>query len=158
MAKDPNRFVIYSTASATVFARMVLDHARAHPGERIEYKWKIGDLASMEQKALIHIWFRTWVAHVHHKREEDVTKEEVEGMKRWVKAAFYHETAAEFMVERVPHPFKPDKTAIEYTSVADWSPSECHQVMTWMQARAADGGLILESIGEYQTMKQSSTR
>jgi hypothetical protein len=157
MAKDGNLFVIHSEAGAAAFCRLVMELAKRNPEQRIAFSWKVGELVDRDHKAVIHIWLRQWAAFVHKKAPDDVTKDEVEGMKRWVKASFYHETAAAFMVEKFRHPLKPGKTAIEYTSIAEWYPHEFHQVMTWMHAKALNMGLILEAIGDYQDMQQQST-
>lgn len=124
----------------------------------VVFSWKSGDTSTTLQKALIHIWLLKWAAFALSKVEDDVTKAEVEGMKRSVKSRYYHETGAAWMVEEIFDPLAPKKRRTEYTSIADWSPGECFMVMEWMQLKAAEQGLILEAEGEFERNKKQGTQ
>jgi hypothetical protein len=143
------QFVVCSDRTVEQMQAMVPSLFKAN--KYVIFSWTYGDTATLPQKALIHIWLKTWAAFALHKREEDVTKQEMEGMKRSVKARYYHETGAAFMVEEIFDPLAPTKRRLEYTSIADWSPADCYHVMTWMQGQAAQNGLVLEAVGEYQS-------
>jgi hypothetical protein len=118
------------------------------------FQWETGVEATQEQKALFHIWLRRWVGHALHKPDKDVTLREVNKMKEQVKEKYYQETGAAFMIEQEADHHAPNKKKAKYTSMSTWSQGEAFQVMEWMQARAADSGLILESTGEHQKLKE----
>jgi len=117
---------------------------------------KEGKQATMPQKALLHIWLRTYAAHLLRKPERDVSKIDMLAMKRSAKTKFYNQTHETFMVEEITDPFHPDKQRKELTSIADWSQADCYMFMTWLQTLAMDDGLILESTGEHQRLAQES--
>lgn len=151
MSKGENTFIVNSIGTAVAMQRKVEELFDKE--KYVQFSWKAGAKTSMPQKALIHIWFRTWMAAICKKKEEDVTKVEIESMKRSVKARYYNATGAAFLVETLSDPFSPSKKRVEYTSISDWTAGECHAVMEWMQDRAAEQGIILESMGEYQRLK-----
>jgi len=146
-----NKFTVCSIGTA---ARMQDIVAEVFEKDKYAiFSWKIGATSTMPQKALIHIWFRKWAAYALRKPERDVTEREIAGMKRSVKARYYHATGEAFMVEEIADPLAPDRKRMEYTSIADWTPGECFSVMEWMQLTAAEHDLVLESIGEHKQMK-----
>lgn len=118
------------------------------------YKWRTGPMASLPQVALAHIWLKKWVAHIYRKKEGDVTKEEVEKLKRQAKFKFYLETSESFVMEWMYDAMAPDKKSLQPTSITDWGHEQMFLFMEWMQYRAAEGGLALESIGEHKKLKK----
>ncbi|HEX7762567.1 MAG TPA: hypothetical protein VF433_03015 [Cellvibrio sp.] len=152
MSKKENSFIVCSVGSLMAFLKLAEELWDKE--KYVEFGWKIGPRSSMPQKALIHIWFRTWVAHLTRQRERDVTQKQINGMKHWVKKHYYLQTGADFMIDHEPDPYDPRQLRKTFSSIADWSPAECADVMTWMQATAANNGLILESMGEFQRLKQ----
>lgn len=147
-----NQFTVCSTRTA---ARMQDIVEELFEKDRyIVFTWRFGDMATIKQKALIHIWFRTWMARVLHKPEDDVTEDEIAGIKRTIKARFYHETGHEWMVNKVREAFPPYREVTDYTSIAEWSTANTFEVMTWMQATAAQAGIVLESKGEHTDLKR----
>lgn len=151
-----NSFIVCSVASLMAFLKLVEEVWDRE--KYVTFSWKIGPKSSMPQKALIHIWFRTWAAHTLKTAERLITKEQVEEMKDWVKRTYYIETSAGHMVKQRNDPFHPDKCRMVYTSIEEWGRGECHDVMEWMQLKAAKHGLILESTGEFQKLKQEQHR
>lgn len=151
-----NKFTVYSTKTLSQFIGLL--PALFDREKYIVFSWKIGPKSSMPQKALIHIWFKIWVAFIYKKPVDLVTANEIDAMKRSVKVRYYNETAASFMVEELRDPLAPDKRRLEFTSIATWGQGECFAVMEWMQDKAAEQGLILEADGEYKTLKTSTTR
>lgn len=146
-----NTFTVCSLRTAARMQEMV-----AEIFERDRYavfSWRTGPLSSMPQLALFHIWLKKWAAHALHKPEADVSPNELAGMKRSVKARYYHETSAPWMVETIADPLAPGRTRTDYTSAAAWEVGEMFAVMEWMQLKAAEQGLVLEAIGEYQKNK-----
>lgn len=125
-------------------------------GAYLIFTWKKGKEASMPQKALVHIWFRTFAAHMLRKREQDVTKYDLLAMKISAKKRFYNKTHESFMIEEITDPFSPDQKRLEMTSIADWSQGDCYNFMTWLQLEALEHGLVLESKGEHQRLTQDS--
>lgn len=118
------------------------------------YTIKSGPMSSMPQLALCHIWLRQWIAHIYHKKESDVTNEELEDFKRKAKTKYYQETGESFAMAWMYDAMAPEKKSLQPTSIGDWQQGECFAFMEWMQLKAAEGGLILESRGEHKKLKQ----
>lgn len=152
MAKD--QFIINSRQTLLNF-KAELDQTYGD-GAYLLITVKKGKEATMPQKALVHIWFKQYAAYLYKKREKDVTKLDIDSMKRACKVRFYNETQELFMFEIIADPFHPDHKRKEMTSIATWSQGQCYQFMTWMQDLAMHGGLILESIGEHQRLTHES--
>lgn len=153
MARSSNKFIACSVGSLMAFLKLAEDLWNKE--HYIEFSWKIGPRSSMPQKALMHIWLRQWVAHLTKQKERDVTQKQVDGMKHWVKKNFYLQTGADFMIDMEPNPYDLRESRRTFSSIADWTPAQCNEVMTWMQATAANNGCILESMGEFQEMNNS---
>lgn len=149
MAK--NEYVVNSARSLEGLVEKI--HELYGGGNYLVFSWRSGKKSSMSQKALVHIWFRQYVAHLYRKSIKSVTDTDMESIKRSAKIQFYQETNEPWMVERITDPFHPDKSRLEVTSIADWEPWQCHAFMNWLQTRAAQDGLILESMGEYENFK-----
>lgn len=117
--------------------------------------YRVGPLSSMPQKALVHIWFRQIMARVTGKAEDTITDDEIEDIKRSMKARYYHATGAPWMVHVLADPLAPSKKRRDYTSIARWGQGECFAFMEWLQLYCAERlGLVLESTGEHQKLKQ----
>lgn len=153
MAKK--EFVVNSVSTLNQFIETV--HELYGSGTYLIFSWRSAKKASMPQKALVHIWFKTFAAAVIKKPESDVTENEIKIIKEKLKANYYLQTHEDWMVEIITDPFHPDKKRREYTSIADWEPWQCSAFMSWFQMIAADKfNVVLESIGEYKTMQQES--
>jgi hypothetical protein len=72
-------------------------------------------------------------------------------MKRIIKQRFNASTPNNFMVHDVTDPFT-GNTKRDYTSSADWKVGEAFMVMEWLQLYAANDGLILEAIGQFDKL------
>lgn len=151
-----NKFVVNSVDSMNAFMSKVPD---LYGGKNyLVFSWTTGKKSSMPQKALLNIWIRTYAAHLIRKPEKDVTKTEINTMKRSAKRLFYTETHEEWMVEEITDPFHPDKKRMEVTSAADWDPQQTYHFMMWLQERAMHQHLILESQGDHQNMTKEMTQ
>lgn len=118
------------------------------------YEWRIGAEDTTTQKALFHIWLKEYAAFILKIPKTDVTKEIIEGTKKKAKGMFYQETANSFMVYEPIDPWHPDKRKKSYTSCNDWSPGEFYLVLNWLQIKAGQDGLVLESKGQYAKNKK----
>lgn len=116
---------------------------------------RIGKDASLDQKALFNIWIREYAAHLLNKGPKQVTPGEHEGMKRVVKKGFNVSNPNTFMVHDVVNPITKESRK-DYTSTADWKVGEAYMVLEWLQLHAANDGLILESLGQYDKLKRKS--
>ena len=114
---------------------------------------RIGKDVSLDQKALFNIWIRAYAAHILDKTPKQVTKGEHEGMKRHVKKCFNSMHPNRFMVHDVINPVT-KQSKKDYTSTADWKVGEAFMVLEWLQLYAANDGLILESLGQYDKLKR----
>lgn len=117
---------------------------------------RIGKDSSLDQKALLNIWIREYAAHLLNKGPKQVTKGEHYGMKRQIKKGFNSQNANNFMVHDVINPATKESKR-DYTSTKDWKVGECYMVMEWLQLYAANDGLILESIGQYEKLKRKAS-
>jgi hypothetical protein len=126
-------------------------------GKYIRFQWETGEPIKQEQLALFHIWLRKWVGHNFHKTDDEVSKHEIEKFKQEVKEQYYQETGAYWMVETVPDKLSANGQRVRMTSAASWSNGEAFKIMEWMQMKAAERGLILESTGEHQKLKEQQT-
>ncbi len=143
-----NQAVVNSDASLERF----LAQARSayEQGRYIIFTWKQGKDASMPQKALLHIWLDDYACHLLRKRRRELSKADRAAMKRSAKVRYYNDCHQDWIIEEIADPFSPDKKRWEPTSIADWSQAQCTEFMSWLQALAANDGLILESKGKYQ--------
>lgn len=124
-----------------------------------EYKYvtlvpRIGEDRSLDQNALFHVWATEYAAHLISKDRRQVTKGELEGMKRIAKKSYYNETGLPHMVHCVVNPFNPEQTKLDYTSSKDWKHGEMFAFLTWLQIKAAGDGLVLESKGEFNKLQK----
>lgn len=116
---------------------------------------RIGKDRSLSANALFHVWVTEYVAHLLKKDKKSVNKGEMAGMKRIIKQRFNATHPNNFMVHDVVDPFS-GNTKRDYTSSADWKTGEMFMVMEWLQLHAADDGLILESIGQYEKLQRTA--
>lgn len=145
-------WVINSDHTETAFIASV-KQARAEHGYITYSAPRIGKDASMDQKALFNIWIREYAAHLLNKGPKQVTKGEHYGMKRHIKKMFNTFNANNFMVHDVINPFTKESKR-DYTSTKDWKVGEAFILMEWLQLHAANDGLILESLGQYDKLKR----
>lgn len=121
---------------------------------------RIGPDRSIDQNALFHVWLTEYAAHLLNKTKKDVTKGEVEGMKRHVKREYCREFSSQFSCKFIVHLVinpKTGETKRDYTSSKDWKQPEMYHVLTWLQMKAANDGLILESKGKFAKLKREET-
>lgn len=119
----------------------------------VTFEWSTDAACGLPQMALFHIWLRQYAAHILRISKHDVTEPIVEGMKKNVKKQYYVETSARFIVQQIVDPWAPDRIKLAYTSCAKWKRGEMYQVMNWLQMKAAEDGLVLESKGEYKDIQ-----
>jgi len=118
------------------------------------YEWRAGAEDTTKQKALFHIWIKDYAAFLLKMPKDYVTKEIIAGTKKEIKKRFYQETANKFMVHDTVDPWHPDGCKKAYTSSSDWSPGEMYLVLNWLQIKAGQDGLLLESKGRYAKNKR----
>lgn len=147
-----NAFVVCSDRSLNEFLRRVVELQDEH--KHVTWTYKTGKDRSLPQLALAHIWLRKYAAFLLRKPEDALTDGELNGMKRSAKKQYYREYGHDFMVETIRDPFHPDTARPELTSMGKWKAGELYQFMEWLQGKAAGDGLILESTGEHQKLKQ----
>lgn len=118
------------------------------------YEWKIGADKSLPQNALLHVWLTEYAAHLLKTPKKSVTEEMLDGMKKQAKQMFYQETAESFMVHQVIDPWHPDRVKKAYRSSASWSMGEMYIFLNWLQIKAGQDDLVLESKGQYAKNKR----
>lgn len=108
---------------------------------------------SIDQNALLHVWCTEYAAHLLSKNKKDVSRGELNGMKRTAKRHFYNEHGYDWMVEIVVDPFTGNSKK-DFTSSADWKTPEMFEFLTWLQLKAMNDGLLLESKGKFRKLQE----
>lgn len=105
---------------------------------------------SIDQNSLFQKWAREYAGHILKKSE--VTEAEHDAMKYTLQRHCYAETGWDYLLGEKRDLFtgevKPDRA---HTS--DFGVGQMHQFLNWVQARAANDGLMLESLGEYKELQ-----
>lgn len=117
-----------------------------------QYQFKHDAPATLPMNKLLHAWLTEFAAHLIRCKPEDIDDGAVKGIKRTMKLACYHETARPFLVCRITCPLT-GKSKMDVTSTAEWSRGDKCFFLDFLQAYAAQKGLILESRGEYKKLK-----
>lgn len=112
---------------------------------------EMGAGRSLDQNALFHVWMREYAGHLTKTAPNLVPTGVIEGMKRHCKVMFYNETRANWIMTNIVNP-KTGQSKKDVVSTKHLSKSHMFEFMEWIQASAANDGLILESKGEYQEL------
>ena len=108
---------------------------------------------SMDQNALYWVWVTEYACHLLNKTK--ITEEEKQAMSYTLKRHCYKETNWPFLLVDRADLFTNEKKP-QAASTSDFSKHQMFDFMCWVQARAADDGLILESQGDYLTMREKA--
>ena len=105
---------------------------------------------SLDQNALLHVWCRHYAEHL---LKRQVTDTEVDAMKYTLQRHCYAQTHWDWLLTERKDLFtghtKPDRR-----STTEFDTGQMYHFLEWIQSRAADDSLILESKGEYAELKQ----
>ena len=147
-------WVVNSLTSLAAFIK----HATALFKEHgyVTFTWRIGKDRSLDQNALLHVWCTEYAAHLLTRHKKEVSEGELEGMKRIAKKNAYGEHGWDWLIHEVVNPFNPEQKKKDYTSSRKWKKGEMFLFLTWLQAKAADDGLVLESKGEYAKLQREN--
>lgn len=126
---------------------------RAEHGYLTFPKPRIGADRSLDQNALFHVWATEYAAYLLKKSVKEVTKGELQGMKRIIKKRFNCHHPNNFMIHEIMDPFTGNSKK-DYTSSADWKHGEMYMVLDWLQMLAANDGLVLEAKGQFAKLKR----
>jgi hypothetical protein len=107
---------------------------------------------SIDQNALLHVWSRDFARHVLDRAK--VTSEEQEAMRITLQRHCYADTGWAWLIDHHPDLFT-GETKPSRRSTTKFSKGEMFKFLSWIQARAADHGLVLESLGEYAELQES---
>lgn len=143
IAKTPGQF------------RHVLEQFRIYIEERGDFPiaWqakKYTGARSMDQNSLLQVWSREYARHVL--KRDEVTEAEQEAMRITLQRACYAATGWDWLIEHVPDLFT-GETKPQRRSTTKFSKGEMTELLSWIQHRAAEDGLILESLGEYAELQ-----
>lgn len=110
---------------------------------------------SLPQLALCHIWFKNCANFWYTKDDIAWSNEQadLEGMKRFCKMKCYSETSQRFLIWGLKNPetgaYKQD-----FSSMSNWKLGDTHYFMEWMIRFWSEHGLVLESKGEFQLLRE----
>lgn len=147
-------FIVNSPTSLLAASRWLKDLYEKH--KYVTLSPRIGPDRSLNQNSLFHVWCTEYAAHLLGKDKKQVTKGELAGMKRQAKRMYYAETGSPWMVHEVVNPKNQSERKKDFTSSADWKQGEMFLVLTWLQVKGAEDGIVLESMGEYQKLQREA--
>ena len=109
-----------------------------------------GKQRTLDQNALFQHWARQYAEHLLNRKP---TEADHEAMKYTLQRHCYADTAFDFLITSKKDLFtgseKPDRAPTSKLKTG-----EMFAFMEWVQAKAADAGLILEAKGEYADLKR----
>lgn len=120
-------------------------------------KPRIGRDRSLDQNSLFHKWLRDFAAHVFEIPKKQVSEGDLSGTKRAIKAAFYNETHEPWMIHKMRNPLTGEER-IDYTSSASLKTGELHMLLNWFQLMAAERGLVLEALGQFERLQRGANK
>lgn len=106
---------------------------------------------SLDQNALLHVWCGEFARHTLNKAK--VTETEKEAMRFTLQKHCYLATGWEWLVEQTTDMFT-GETKLQRRSTTKFAKGEMTVFLEWIQHEAANRGLILESMGEYQELQE----
>lgn len=112
---------------------------------------ELGQGRSLDQNALFHVWMRQYAGYLTKTDAQLVPTGVVDGMKRHCKIMFWKEFKHDWMMHTITNP-KTGESKKDVVSTKVLSKARMFEFMEWIQATAANDGLILEAKGEYQDM------
>lgn len=105
---------------------------------------------SLDQNSLLQVWARDFARHVLDRNK--ITAEEQEAMRITLQRHCYAATGWPFLIEEQIDLFT-GEAKVGRRSTTKFKKGEMFDFMSWIQAAAADRGLILESQGEYAELQ-----
>lgn len=120
----------------------------------VTFSYRVGEKRSLDQNALAHVWLTEYAAYLLGKDKKQVTKGELEGMKRHAKLTFNAEFKRAWMIHEVINPKNPAQRKMDVTSSSTWKRGEMFEFLSWLQMKAAHDGLVLEGKGEYAELQR----
>jgi len=123
------------------------------------FKAVIGDSAkiSMPQRSLLHIWVKYYAAMRYGENYKSIKDADVKKIKLILKQACYNEHGWSFLTERLINDDTGHSASV-LRSIEDYDKGEMFMFMEFVQSYAGNKGLILESIGEYKKLKESTNQ
>lgn len=157
--KEPD-FTVNSDSSLSEAKKKLEIHYINH--KYCTYSVRIGADRSIDQNALLHVWLTEMAAFYLKKGVKEVSKGELEGMKRTAKRECYHDnvmvdknyTDWGFLVHQIVNPKNESEVKADFTSSADWKRGECTIFLEWLQAKVHFDGLVLEAKGEFEKIQR----
>jgi len=143
--------VVTDNARSVVEAKKAL-FDKIEQGENFGITFKGLSQRTLSQNALLHVWLRSYASHLLKKKLELVSEREVGYMKMTAKRRCYADTGWGWLIEHRQDLITKESSK-GLTSSKKWSKGELFNFMEWLQAYGANDGLILESSGEYEALK-----
>lgn len=124
-------------------------------GDALKISLKSYSEGSLPQKALLHIWIREYASKYLKKHIKAITEDDQIDIKTQLKQKAYKQYGWDFLVRKVTN-HELNISALVLKSVADYSKGELYMFMEFVQDYVASQGLILNSQGEYQDLKNET--
>ena len=146
-------YICNSKQTIGFFLNFAMELWKDHP--YVTFTWRIGEDRSLDQNALFHMWATEYAGHVWDKSKKSVTEGQLLGIKMALKMDFYNETRYEWMVVEAVNP-KTGEKYTEYRSSKKYKVKEMFEFLCWVQAKASNNGLILDSKGDFKKRQQKA--
>lgn len=111
-----------------------------------------GAVRSLDQNALFHMWMRQVTAQMLGKKVSDIDEGELEGTKRRFKLWFYKEAGQHWIVHTVLDSFTGESKK-DVRSTSRFTKGQMFMFMEFVQDKAAEYSIMLESKGEYASLQ-----
>lgn len=121
---------------------------------------RIGPDRSLTQNNLFHLWATDCWFYYQSLPKGKIQPDELDSIKRSLKKRCYGETGWPWLSHVIVDVFGgPDaEPKKDFKSSADYSRGEMFDFLTWLQMRAAQDGLILESKGEFAKNQRAQSK
>lgn len=146
------KLIMNSEHSLQAGLRRIQELYREH--RYVTFDYRIGKDRSLDQNALLHVWLTEYAAHLLQVDKRLVTSAQLASIKRKMKKMFYLEHGYPWMIQRLDDLFGEEKSRNDFTSSKDWRTGEMYEFLTWLQMFAAEGGMILESKGQFNKLQR----
>jgi len=124
-------------------------------GDALKISLKSYSEGSLPQKALLHIWIREYASKFFKKHIKAITEGDQIDIKTMLKQKAYKDYGWDFLVRKVTN-HELNVSAYVLKSIGDYSKGELYMFMEFVQDYVATQGLILNSQGEFQDLKNES--
>ena len=143
----------YNEDSVQAFLREF--ESKVKEGNPLKITLKSFSEGSLPQKALLHIWFREYASVYFKKPLKALTLENEDDIKVMLKQKAYKEFGWDFLTKKVTN-HDLGISAHVLKSIGEYSKGEIYMFMEFVQDYCASQGVICQSTGEFEKLKNET--